>query len=75
MPPHLHFHVCDGKGPLGDRDEFLECNGLPYVLPSLELLGYARADDVASGIPWTPTVPPQVRAAELPLREAVVNLP
>jgi murein DD-endopeptidase MepM/ murein hydrolase activator NlpD len=73
--PHLHFHLCDGSGPIGKRDESLFCNGLPYVLASWTLLGTTGPDFGDDGKGWSPTAPPQPRVDELPLRNQVVDLP
>jgi murein DD-endopeptidase len=72
--PHLHFHVCDGRGPFADRGDVVLCNGLPYVLSSFTLLGSTSFEAVDQGVPWTPTAPPQVRSGELVLDGQVVDL-
>ncbi|HET8734360.1 MAG TPA: M23 family metallopeptidase [Anaeromyxobacteraceae bacterium] len=73
--PHLHFHLCDGAGPIGKRDESLFCNGLPYVHPSFVLLGRTAPDFGDDGKGWAPAAPPQPRTGEMPVRNQVVSLP
>jgi murein DD-endopeptidase len=66
--PHLHFHLCNGRDGI-----FSE--GLPFSFASYELLGSLPEDDALKGIiPWTPSAAPQLRTAEMPLREQVLNL-
>jgi hypothetical protein len=72
--PHLHFHVCDGSGPMGTRDESIFCNGLPYAASSFVLLGKVGPDFWQAITTWTPSGPPQVRTEEGFLRDQVVNL-
>lgn len=61
--PHLHFHICDGKSPLG-------CEGLPYAFPSFEMQG--------RGWGWKSAESkdaPQPHANEIPLENWVVRFP
>ncbi|MEI6226766.1 MAG: M23 family metallopeptidase, partial [Deltaproteobacteria bacterium] len=72
--PHLHFHVCDGLGPMGGAGEAFYCNGLPYEIPAVTLLGTMPFDDVNAGIPFVPHDPPGSLVNELVLGEQVLNL-
>src|SRR5208282_3566122 len=59
--PHLHFQICNANSELGSE-------GLPYALPSFELLGHG----------WTwkssdPHAPPVNREMEIPLENDVVK--
>jgi murein DD-endopeptidase MepM/ murein hydrolase activator NlpD len=58
--PHLHFHVGDAKAAL-------VCEGLPYVFEEFEWLGRGAPDEAPR------FEEPQLRKAELPLRNAVVR--
>jgi hypothetical protein len=61
--PHLHFHVENGSSPLG-------AEGLPYTLPSFEVVG--------RGEEWKPADakgPAEVHKNEMPLENEVVNVP
>jgi hypothetical protein len=71
--PHLHFHVCDGVGPLGTANESLYCDGLPFVVPSFVLLGVTGPEFMVDRRPWSPAGAPQLRTDELPLKDQVVN--
>jgi murein DD-endopeptidase len=60
--PHLHFQIENANSPLG-------AEGLPYSLPSFEVVGH--------GWGWTPAArkgPAEVHKNELPLENEVVNL-
>ncbi len=66
--PHLHFHI--SNGPDGLRSE-----GLPFSFASYDLLGSITINELfGEGKAWTPSVPPQVRSAEMPVLEQVVKL-
>jgi len=59
--PHLHFHIENANSPLG-------AEGLPYSLPSFEVVGH--------GWGWTPAAaqgPAEVHKNEIPLESEVVN--
>jgi len=61
--PHLHFHVENASSPLG-------AEGLPYALPSFEVVG--------RGEEWKPADakgPAEVHKNEMPLEDEVVNVP
>jgi hypothetical protein len=60
--PHLHFQIENANSPLG-------AEGLPYSLPSFEVVGH--------GWGWTPAArkgPAEVHKNEIPLENEVVNL-
>jgi murein DD-endopeptidase len=59
--PHLHFHIENASSPLG-------AEGLPYALPSFEVVG--------RGEEWKPADakgPAEVHKNEIPLENEVVN--
>ncbi len=61
--PHLHFHVENASSPLG-------AEGLPYALPSFDVVG--------SGFGWKPADakgPAVTHKNEMPLENEVVNIP
>lgn len=61
--PHLHFHVENATSPLG-------AEGLPYALPSFDVVG--------SGFGWKPADakgPAVTHKNEMPLENDVVNIP
>jgi murein DD-endopeptidase len=61
--PHLHFHVENASSPLG-------AEGLPYALPSFDVVG--------SGFGWKPADakgPAVTHKNEMPLENEVVNVP
>jgi murein DD-endopeptidase len=61
--PHLHFHVENASSPLG-------AEGLPYTLPSFDVVG--------SGFGWKPADakgPAVTHKNEMPLENEVVNVP
>jgi murein DD-endopeptidase MepM/ murein hydrolase activator NlpD len=65
--PHLHFHIADGRTPLG-------AEGLPYALRAFELLGQYASLDGFGRDPWSPAEAGQARrVAELPAPAAVVR--
>lgn len=72
--PHLHFHICDGIGPLGPSGDVLFSNGLPYVFASYELLGEATISEIATEPGWTASAAPQVRTGEM-VRTNLVVIP
>jgi hypothetical protein len=72
--PHLHFHVCDGSGPMGSMDESFFCDGVPYTFDSFQLLGSVPPEFYDSITAWTPSVPPETRRIEMVARDQVVNL-
>jgi murein DD-endopeptidase len=60
--PHLHFHIGNGSSPLG-------AEGLPYLLPSFEVVGRGeswKASDSKN--------PPEIHKNEIPMENEVVNL-
>lgn len=65
--PHLHFHLCDGRDGLASE-------GLPYSFAAYDLLGSMPMADVDAGLAWTDPGTPQVRTAEMPMLDQVVNL-
>jgi murein DD-endopeptidase MepM/ murein hydrolase activator NlpD len=65
--PHLHFHLCNGRDALASE-------GLPFSFAFYDLLGSMSMDDVDAGKAWTPSASPQVRTAEMPMLNQVVNL-
>ena len=60
--PHLHFHICD-------RGSELACEGLPYALPSFELLG--KGDGWANSGSHTSAH----QEMEIPTEDEVVSFP
>ena len=42
--PHLHFHVTDGRSPMGSE-------GVPYLLDSFEVLGVTAAGPKTNALP------------------------
>jgi len=59
--PHLHFHIMDGPSPLAS-------NGLPYVIDTFEVTGYAVSpDDLETELKHT-AEPVKVRAHPAPVR-------
>jgi hypothetical protein len=65
--PHLHFHISDGKSPLG-------AEGYPFVFSQFDVLGtFQSLEAFAEGRPW------EVRGAigrhrmEMPIQQAVVR--
>ena len=69
--PHLHFHITDGNSPLG-------AEGVPYVFESFEQEGTISSLKVlTNGEGWKPDTKhsPDVRHMEMPIKNAVVNLP
>jgi murein DD-endopeptidase len=63
--PHLHFHVADGRTPLG-------AEGLPFVFREFELLGRYESLAGLGREPWTP-VGSARRVGELPGSNTVVR--
>ena len=60
--PHLHFHIANANSPLA-------AEGLPYSMPSFEVIGHA-------GWKSTPTKQPsEVHRDEIPMEDEVVNFP
>ena len=62
--PHLHFHITDGNSPLGSE-------GLPYVIPSFEVMG-------SIGEGWKPSYRkngPDKRTMEIPLENQIIRFP
>ena len=69
LGPHLHFHVSDGREPLGGE-------GLPFALRSFELIGRIPAlPGLLAGSPWksNPEQPSRTISAEMPLENMVVR--
>lgn len=69
LGPHLHFHVSDSPKPLGGE-------GLPYTLPSFELVGRILSSaSLLSGAPWTANAAQPARSVsrEMPLENMVVR--
>lgn len=61
--PHLHFHIENANSPLG-------AEGLPYALPSFEVVG--------NGWGWKPADakgPAEMHKNEIPMENEVVNFP
>ena len=61
--PHLHFHLADAIAPLGSE-------GLPYVHPSVEIVGACTT--IGSGCRWTP---PVRRSRIMPFANDLVRFP
>jgi murein DD-endopeptidase len=65
--PHLHFHLCNGRDGIASE-------GLPFSFASYDLLGSMSMADTDAGKAWTPSGPPQLRTAEMPMHDQVVTL-
>lgn len=72
--PHLHFHICDGSGPMGKGGDPLFSNGLPFTFSSFTLQGSMDFDKVDAGGVWTLLAAPQNRTSEMPLGTQIIDL-
>jgi murein DD-endopeptidase len=67
--PHLHFHVTDGRSPLGSE-------GVPYVFESMQHRGSVPSlAKILGDDAWIPQTSTVTRTRELPLDNAVVRFP
>jgi murein DD-endopeptidase len=65
--PHLHFHVSDGRSPLG-------AEGLPFVFESFEVSGTASLSEVMrQGRKQQPGTTQDKRVREMPVENLIVN--
>lgn len=62
--PHLHFQLMNANSPLGSE-------GLPYALPSYQLIGKAVAEDDQPKVRRLAT--PEVQHGEIPMEDEVVS--